>query len=124
MGQMTHAVILGVDASGHAASLGDGGLYDLLDKYKAGRGPRPDHPHGDTKNYDVIGFWVAVGASGKDGVPDLDTGFQLDGFLDVPEYREAHQRARAAWATFRPWAAKRGFVFGTPRLWLVQTEVA
>ncbi len=123
MGRMTHAVILGVDASRYAKSLGEDGWSTILDKYKAGRGPRPDHPGGDTKNYDVIGFWVAVGASGEEGCPDLDEGFPLERFLDVPKYRKAHDRARKAWEKFKPWAETKGFDFGEPRLWFVTTEV-
>ena len=99
-------------------------LYELLLLYKSGKGPKPDRPCGDTDTYNLIGFWVAVGASGEAGCPDLDKSFPLDDFLTVPEYKKAYERARAAWEKFAPWAEARGHKFGEPRLWLVQTEVA
>ncbi|MGK3981355.1 hypothetical protein WMF38_57690 [Sorangium sp. So ce118] len=108
MGQMTHAVMLGVNAGEAPESLGDEGWYALLERYKAGNGPRPDRPHGDTDDYNVIGFWLAVGASGEDGCPDLDKGFPLVGFLDVPQYRKAYERAQKGWDKFAKWAAKQG----------------
>ena len=109
MGQMTYAVMLGVDAGEAPESFGDDGWYALLDQYTA-RGPAPRRPYGDTDNRDLIGFWVAVGASGEEGCPDLDIGFPLDGFLAVPEYKKSHRRAQKAWVKFAAW--------------LVQTEVA
>ena len=124
MGRMTMAVMLAVDAGEPPASLGEEGWYDLLSVYKAGRSPKPDRPCGDTDNLNLIGFWVAVGASGKDGYPDLDTSFPLDGFLNVPEYKKSYDRAEKAWQMFASWAASEGHAFGEPRLWLVQTEVA
>ncbi len=124
MGQMTMAVMLAVDAGEAPESLGEEGWYELLSGYKAGNGPKPDRPHGDTDNYNLIGFWIAVGASGEDGCPDLDKSFPLDGFLTVPEYKKAYDRAAKAWDKFSTWAADKGHNFGKPRLWLVQTEVA
>jgi hypothetical protein len=124
MGQMTSAVMLAVDAGEAPESLGDEGWYDLLSRYKAGKGPAPDLPCGDTDKHNLIGFWIAVGASGEDGCPDLDKSFPLDGFTDVPEYKKAHERARKAWGKFATWAASQGFTFCDPILWLVHTEVS
>ncbi len=125
MGQMTMAVMLAVDA-GEAPESMDDGWYDLLGAYKAGRGPKPATPTGDADMPDLIGFWVAVGASGEDGYPYLDQSFPLNlaGFLTVPEYKKAYDRAQKAWTKFAAWAEKKGHKFGEPRLWLVQTEVA
>lgn len=124
MGQMMNAVMFAVDAGKAPKSLGGDGWYSLLCRYEAGRGRVPEEHVGDADNRTLIGFWVAVGASGEDGCPDLDMSFPLDGFLDVYEYRKAHEKALKAWEKFRPWAASQGFEFGEPRLWLVQTEVA
>lgn len=124
MGQMTMAVMLAVDAGEAPESLGEDGWSTLLSKYARTRGVRPDRPNGDTDNWNLIGFWIAVGASGEEGCPDLDRSFPLDAFLDVPEYKKAYERARNAWENFAQWAASKGFQFGEPRLWLVQTEVA
>lgn len=125
MGQMTYAVIYGVDA-GEAPETLEEGWYSLLEKYKSGNGPRPTTPSGDTENHDVVGFWVAVGASGKDDVPHLGMGFPLDGFLSVPGYKKSYERAKKAWNKFALWAEREGYreMFDNPKLWLVQTEVA
>lgn len=122
MGQWTHAVMLAV-APGKAPELLEEGWSEFLDAYKAGRGPRPDHHYGED-DLELLGFWVAVGGSGKDGCPDLTLGFPLDGFLSVPEYKESYDRAMKAWKRFNTWAAKKGHQFGEPKLWLVQTEVS
>jgi hypothetical protein len=124
MGQMTMAVMLAVDAGDAPEGLGEEGWYELLSEYKVGKGPKPDCPCGDTDNWNLIGFWIAVGASGEDGCPGLDKSFPIDGFLAVPEYKKAHERAAKAWEKFSAWAATKGHKFGEPRIWLVQTEVA
>ncbi len=122
MGQMTLAVIYGCDQT--PPDTLEEGWYSLIDKYNHGVGPQPDTPHGDG-NHDIIGFWVAVGASGEDGVPDLDEDFPLDGLLTVLKYNQAYRRAVKAWAKFAAWAEKkRGIKLDSPRLWLAQTEVA
>ena len=125
MGQMTFAVMYGSDRT-PPESL-DEGWYSLIEQYRPGRGLAPDRPHGDGQP-EIVGFWVAVGASGKKGVPDLDTNFLLDGYpglAAVAKYRQAHARAFRAWERFAKWAKKKhGIDFGLPHLWLVQTEVA
>ncbi len=121
MGQMTMAVMLGVDAGEAPESLEEG-WYTLVAGYKA-KGIKPDSSYDDRTKRDMVGFWIACGASGKDGVPDL-VGFALDGFLDVPMYAKQHDAALKAWEKFAAWVAKRGHKFGVPKLWLVETEVA
>lgn len=130
MGQMTSAIMLGVDAGEAPKKYEDEGWFELLYAYeKAAKikpfsGVGPDTPGGDTDRPDLIGFWVAVGSSGKEGCPGLDRSFPLDGFLTVPEYRKAHASAQKRWAKFAAWAKEQGHDFGEPRLWLVRTEVA
>lgn len=124
MGQMTMAVMLAVDAGEPPESLGDDGWYCLLEKYNPGDGPTPAQPYGDDDDKYLIGFWIAVGASGEDGCPDLSASVPLDDFLGVPEYKKSHGRAKKAWKKFAAWAASQGHTFSEPRVWLVQTEVA
>lgn len=130
MGQMTSAIMLGVDAGEAPETYEDEGWDELFYKYeKAAKikpfsGVGPAKPSGDTDNYNVLGFWVAVGASGKQGCPSLCRSFPLDGFLAVPEYRKAHASAQKRWAKFAAWAKTQGHDFGEPCLWLVMTEVA
>lgn len=124
MGQMVMAVILGVDAGEAPESLGEDGWSALLDRYRAGTGPKPAHPCGDTDVRNVIGFWVAEGDDGEDGCPPLDTSFRFDGFLEIKTYRKAYDRAAQAWERFQQWAITQGYSFGAGDLWLVLTEIA
>lgn len=86
----------------------------------------------------VCGFWIAVGAGGKDGLPSLDE-WQSPGYTPVEMTRagvklafpKAYRNAVARWARFRRWCddhadldgAER-FAVTAPSLWLVPTEVA
>lgn len=124
MGQMTHAVMFAVDAGPAPKKLGEDGWHALLSRYRSEKHPAPSSPTGDTQNPDLIGFWVAVGASGKKDCPSLDKGFRLHGFCNVPAYRTAFRRAFRAWGHFAKWAATQGYTFDAPELWLVETEVA
>lgn len=134
MGQMTHAVMYGVSEprlpkgkSWYGDSVEVNGEWKyrngLLEDFKPGRGPRPDTPSGDSEDH-VVGFWVAVGASGERGVPDLGRGFPLDDFLSVKAYRKSYDRAKKAWAKFALFCRAQGVKLPKPRLWLVETEVA
>lgn len=87
----------------------------------------------------VCGFFVAVGASGREGIPSLG-GWKSLGYTPVEMTRagvklafpKAYRNAVARYARFRRWCAEnRGFVAGAehfattkPTLWLVPTEVA
>lgn len=127
MGQMTYAVMYGCKQEPPPPKPGEEdsyeGWYDVINAYKPGPGLRPDTPCGDG-DHDMIGFWVAVGASGEDDCPDLDTDFPLDGFANMKAYAKAHRRAVKAWERFSAWCAKKRIKVGAARLWLVQTEVA
>ena len=136
MGQMTHAVFFGVRMA--PPDEFEDGWYTLIDAYK--RRPHaskfaPSTPYSD--DFQGVGFWCAVGASGKDGVPYLSA-FPLDDFGSAsPEYEAALNRAKEEWVRFATWCAEprkggRGerawstpaVQLGEPRLWLVETEVA
>lgn len=94
----------------------------------------PDWP----PDVNVVGFWIAAGASGKDGLPDLME-WQRPGYIPVEMTRAgvravfptAYRNARARWRRFRVWCdANRNvpgaehFAQTAPSLWLLPTEVA
>jgi hypothetical protein len=86
--------------------------------------PAYSWPDGDKL---LVGYWIAVGGSGEDGVPYLGEQFPLDGIEDVPEYRKRLKVVRAAFDRLALWLAKRGCPLRGPempgpRLWLTETE--
>ena len=139
MGQMTYGVLFGVKKEA-PKSLGDDSWYALIEHVEEALDLPLARPSGDS-SFDGIGFWCAVGASGKDGVPDL-VGFPLDDFTKAgAEHRAALKKAKADWKKFAKWCSKpqKWTVYpGTeweqtisipalqlpePRLYLVETEV-
>lgn len=76
-------------------------------------------------NPPLFGFWVAAGASGKNGLPNLN-------YLSVPladlrttePYARAYRNARRRWARFARWARAQGVDLPEARLWMTMTEVA
>lgn len=75
----------------------------------------------------LIGFWVAAGASGKPGCPDLVEGgaIPLRDLDQMPPYDRAITVAQERWARFAKWAEKSENVgLPEPRLWILNTEVA
>jgi hypothetical protein len=122
MGRMTYAVMYGCKMKQAPKSLGDEGWWALAEEFPE-RASRPAADYNDEHQTHFLGFWVAAGASGKQGIPTLGT-FPLDDLLIMPAYKKAHDRAVKAWAKFAAWAEKRGIKLDPPRLWLVQTEVA
>lgn len=124
MGQMTSAVMLAVDLGTELCgedSYENFERWIRVDRSASHRLPRIFW--GETDQKQLLGYWVAVGASGDGDLPDLDTSFPLDGFGDVETYTKALTEARADWEAFAEWARARGREFGSPRLWLVQREV-
>lgn len=92
----------------------------LLEVYDSRSGIEP---HTDD-SYEIVGFFVAVGASGKRGAP------RLSGPLDIAliemdaRYADACKRARAAWEMFAAFCADHNVMLPEPRMYLVQTDVA
>jgi len=74
----------------------------------------------------LLGFWCAVGASGKEGVPSLEEPFALSAkaFREHPTYAKAYRKARRRWRRFARWAATQGVALPKPKLHLAMTEVA
>lgn len=70
----------------------------------------------------LVGFWVAVGASGREGVPSLEGAFPIDGVRQ--RFPKAHARAVRRWQRFARWLRGRGFITPDAQLWLTTTEVA
>jgi hypothetical protein len=66
-----------------------------------------------------IGFFLAVGASGQDGVPYLKE-FRLDDVRD--KYLTTVVETR--WSAFAAWCSNKGIQLPDPSIWLVETEVA
>ena len=130
MGQMTHAVMLGAPMVkppkgktwwGDSKEVGGEYVYEdgLLDMFKSGRGPKPE----TDENANVIGFFVACGASGKSGVPDLKGPIDLARFEKAKPYAKAIAKARKAWERFAVFCQKQGVKLEKPRFFLVETEV-
>lgn len=92
----------------------------IFEKFKWGRGPKLD---ADEAN-GVLGLFVACGASGKDGVPDLEVPFALDVFEKAKPYVKVCATARKQWERLTDFAAKQGTTLPEPRLFLVEAEVA
>lgn len=81
----------------------------------------PDVTHDGER--DLLGFWIAVGASGKGGIPTLGT-VALGAVRTTEPYAKAYQRARRRWWRFARWARTQGVTLPKPRLWIAETEVA
>ena len=72
----------------------------------------------------VLGFWVAAGASGKAGCPSLNRSVPVAEIRTCKAYRRAYKNARIRWRRFARWAATQGIALPKARLWLLETEVA
>jgi hypothetical protein len=165
MGQMTMGILLGVRAPEGVEMHSDEHEHALLDVwYEACRGDIRAHdarvnawvmakpgrmPYQRTdgceryipdSDYDtgLVGFWVAAGASGKNGLPALGA-WQRPGYIAVPmsaagareAFPKAYRNARARWRRFREWCSAHRDLPGaeylattSPTLWLAPTEVA
>lgn len=119
MGQMTFGILYGVQANPPAGA--HDGWDDLLDEYLA-ESPDTEWPHGGEC---FMGYWVAAGASGKNGVPHLALApFALADFAVIAPYGVACKDAKKKWEVFAEWAKKKGCHFDDPKLFLLETEVA
>lgn len=101
MGQTTYALLYGCKMRKPPKALGDEGWWTLAAQYSPKHEERPEVDYSDEHRTHFLGFFVAVGASGKDGVPDLGS-FPLD---DAPKtYKAAYSRAVNAFVDFARWA--------------------
>ena len=73
----------------------------------------------------LVGVWIAVGASGVDGVPDLDVTVPVDELGITEPYAARLAWAIEEWDRFSVWWAQtQGGEFGAPGLWLTTLEVS
>ena len=142
MGQMTYAIMYGVeedDGERWSGEDGDGGIIGAFRKHckpkidarasKLHSAPWnvahrfvPDYTSGDT-DLRAYGFWIAVGGSGERGIPDLAS-VAFNAASVRANYTESYARAKRRWRRFAKWCAAEGHALDKARLWLVQTEVA
>lgn len=127
MGQMTCGIMLGCrlpKAPKGKAWWGESEEVDGKWVYREGLLEMCD-PEPDTdENSAVIGFFVAVGASGKRGAPSLTGPIDLAAVGTDKRYAKAIKRALTQWAKAVAFLAGHGVALDEPRLWLVETEVA
>jgi hypothetical protein len=69
----------------------------------------------------LLGFYVAVGGSGKDGLPFL-TGFPLDDVGSV--FGKEIAAAKERWDRFAAWAKEKGVDLPEAQLYFSETETA
>ena len=122
MGQMTYGIMFGIiDNSETSEELCDKWADEnnaFAMSYEARMKIVPDHVCVDDA---YLGFWVAVGGSGMDGVPYLD-----DVCLDElnATYSKQIILAKERWRKYAEWAEVNGEQLPKAQLWLVKTEVA
>ena len=128
MGQMTLGIMWGVQRPKglhlYDDNAEDGGVaeeYARHDRRKITEAGIPD----DDEDRTVIGMWVAVGASGKRGIPSLNAPVALDALATTKPYAAALPKAQERWARFAKWLhEERAILLPEPRLWLVPVEIA
>lgn len=120
MGQQTFGIMYGVKADPPSES--ENGWDDLVDKFNGMR-PDPEYPDGGDGFF--LGYWVAVGGSGKDDCAYLaDPPFEMSRFYETEPYADFFRQAVDRWGVFETWAKKQGQTFPEPMLWLMTTETA
>jgi len=119
MGQMTHGVLFGAKIENLNDE--DDELYSDLDDELSRIGAYLAYIDAE-KPYHLAGFWLAVGASGRDGVPFLAT-VQVSA---IPvTYSERYDAAVDGWSRVVAAVAAAGVKdFGPPDFWIAETEVA
>jgi len=86
---------------------------------KTYQGPCPTWEWGE--EFCLIGFWVAVGGSGRVGLPYL-TSFALAQPYEL--YGDQLDVVKERWGLFTTWCAEQGHVLSEPELFLMETETA
>lgn len=118
MGQTAQAILYGAIIPG---LYDEGGLWEQWDR--SPRKSRPEHAPRQAEADDApAGFEVAVGRSGRDGLPHL-TSVAFDDVWHVEPYASACAAAVTRWQAFAEWAAARGVTLPTPRLWVTEASV-
>lgn len=72
---------------------------------------------------ELLGFWVALGGSGRPGVPAPERTVAFDEVATTEPYAMAYALALGRWRRFDRWCDSRGVQLPPPRLWLTETEV-
>ena len=118
MGQTAQAILYGGIIPGLYA---EGGLWQQWDE--APVADRPEHAPTRAEDDDApAGFEVAVGRSGRDGLPHL-TSVAFDDVWSVEPYASACAAAVSRWQAFATWAHGRGFAMPSPGLWVTEASV-
>lgn len=120
MGQMTFALLFGAEQP-EGVDFWDESCAVELDKWRKkcrSDAAVPESPYQST--IQLLGFYVAAGASGRDGVPYLE-GFAVDevGTLYAKEIAAARER----WERFAAWCKTKGHDLPAGKLYLTETEV-
>lgn len=142
MGQMTYALLYGIEEPADIDMVGEDGDGGLLGDWKrrcqpsmnkwlaGGKGRREWDaeriyiPRRNTGADDLFyGFFVAAGASGIRNVPMLES-VAISDIKNMEPYAESYRSARSRWARFKNWTKGRGVTLPMARLYLVQTEVS
>lgn len=132
MGQMTYALMFGCElpeAPTGKCWFGDvddetGEWQDgLIDIFNHDIEARADEVDTDENN-ELVGFLVAIGASGCDGIPCLEGPLDLSKLDEDERYKAAGIKAAANWFKFEAFCKNNGATFGMSSLYLVEIEVA
>lgn len=146
MGQSTYAIMYGVleeELPPNAFGEDDSGYQEnkLVAAWQTHCQPKIEaydqrHPRkswADPRGYDVyvpqspyeglemIGFYVAIGGSGKPGIAELDGFVLADAKAAYPDH---YKSARRRWNRFAKWARSNGYNMPRARLFLTVAETA
>lgn len=144
MGQSAYAIMFGVkqpddfDYYGEDREDGSDGLYDLacarwkaeIAAINAARKPGWEEPDGEDMyipavpyeaDPPLLGFYIAIGGSGRAGAADL-IGFPIDDIAAT--YGEEIASAKERWERFAAFAAGQGVELAEARLWMTWAETA
>lgn len=137
MGQNTYALMFGVEDGPEVDWAGEEIIGEwgkvCADKIKAWEKRHPHKSWRDPYGRDVyvpattyeadpplVGFYIAVGASGKAGIPNLE-GCAIG---DVKaHYADAYKAARRRWRRFAKWATAKGIALPKARIFLTEAEI-
>lgn len=111
MGQITFGLMYGT----RDADIDD--LEDFLAEFEE------SEPEYD-ESYEVLGYLIAAGASGRRGLPDLEGPIDPANVDADERYVDAIKTARSEFAKFEAFALSKGVKLDNPRLYLVEIEVA